>query len=106
MGCLLVPTHQVLLNKRNTSQDLAPGLLDSDKILLQPSVTQEKSAAFHDKTLPPLFLQYGKIRLLNWQISTDTGISTKRCVRYHSKSVKSSILRVIVAHNFPNNYVY
>ena len=97
MGCLLAPTHQVLLNKRNTSQDLAPDLLDSDKILLQPSVTQEKSAAFHDKSknTSSVISPIRKNTPLNCQISTDTGISTKRCVRYHSKSVKSSILRVI-----------
>ena len=50
MGYPLVPIRQVLLNKRNILQDLALGLLDSDKILLQPSVIQEKSVACHDKT--------------------------------------------------------
>ena len=57
MGCLLAPIRQVLLSRRNTLQDLALGLLGSDKILLQPSVIQEKILVCHDKTPTSLFLQ-------------------------------------------------
>ena len=63
MGYPLVPIRQVLLNKRNTLQDLALGLLDSDKILLQPSVIQEKSVVCHDKTTNFLFLQYWIVKI-------------------------------------------